>query len=124
MVDRTSRQALESEAEILVASQLDLLAQIEAQLRAVHHLMRHIEPLRPRSAGQPSEPISNGHRADSLSGLSSELDAIEHQLSVQLECCEDMQATIGRMRRRLPALKKAAALIEPTGSPVEDDKDI
>ena len=123
MVDPATRRKLESEAEILAASQLDLLAQIEAQLRAVHHLMRRIEPLRARSVGQPSEAMTNGERADTLTGLSGDLEAIEQQLSVQLGCCEDMLATIAQMRQRLPALKQAAGLIEQTGLSSQDDTD-
>ena len=118
MVNPATRRKLESEAEVLAASQLDLLAQIEAQLRAVHHLMRRIEPLRARSEGQPSEAMTNGERADTLTGLSGDLEAIEQQLSVQLGCCEDMLATIALMRQRLPALKQAAGLIEQTGFPL------
>ena len=34
--------ALEMDAEFLVLDQLDLLAQVEAQLRAVHHTMRRM----------------------------------------------------------------------------------
>ena len=123
MVDPATRRKLESEAEVLAASQLDLLAQIEAQLRAVHHLMRRIEPLRARSAGQSSEAMTNGQRADTLTGLSGDLEAIEHQLSVQLRCCQDMQATIAHMRLRLPALKKAAGLIEQTEPSSQDNTD-
>ena len=123
MVDPATRRKLESEAEVLAASQLDLLAQIEAQLRAVHHLMRRIEPLRARSGGQPSEAMTNGERADTLTGLSGDLEAIEQQLSVQLGCCEDMLATIAQMRQRLPALKQAAGLIEQTGLSSQDDTD-
>ena len=123
MVDPATRRKLESEAEVLAASQLDLLAQIEAQLRAVHHLMRRIEPLRARSGGQPSEAMTNGERADTLTGLSGDLEAIEQQLSVQWGCCEDMLATIAQMRQRLPALKQAAGLIEQTELSSQDDTD-
>jgi Ni2+-binding GTPase involved in maturation of urease and hydrogenase len=38
----TGIKAFKSQAEVLVVHQLDLLAQIEAQLRAVHRTMRRI----------------------------------------------------------------------------------
>ena len=67
--------------------------------------------------------MTNGERADTLTGLSGDLEAIEQQLSVQLGCCEDMLATIALMRQRLPALKQAAGLIEQTGLSSQDDTD-
>jgi hypothetical protein len=39
-------EAFEAEAELLAVHQLDLLSQLEAQLRAVHKTMRIIEKLR------------------------------------------------------------------------------
>ena len=42
-VDRRQMDLLEQDAELLAAYQLDLLAQLERQLRAVHLTMRHIE---------------------------------------------------------------------------------
>ena len=119
MVDRVTRQTLETEAEVLAVCQLDLLAQIEAQLRAVHHLMRRIERLRSPKTGQPTEPMSNGQRSETLRELAGELEAIEQQADVQLECCEDMRATIGKMIQRLPELKQAVALLDDPGSPTE-----
>jgi uncharacterized coiled-coil DUF342 family protein len=115
MVDRVPRQTLDSEAEVLAVCQLDLLAQIEAQLRAVHHLMRRIDRLRSPKTGQPTEPMSNGQRSETLRELSGELEAIEQQVDVQLECCEEMRAIIGKMIQRLPALKQAATLLDDTG---------
>ena len=115
-MDRVTRQKLETEAEVLAVCQLDLLAQIEAQLRAVHHLMRRIERLRAPKTGQPTEPMSNGQRSETLRELSGELEAIEQQVDVQLECCEDMRATITKMIQRFPALKQAAALLDDPGS--------
>ena len=67
--------------------------------------------------------MTNGERADTLTGLSGDLEAIEQQLSVQWGCCEDMLATIAQMRQRLPALKQAAGLIEQTELSSQDDTD-
>ena len=39
-------EAFEAEAELLTVDQLDLLAQIELQLRTIRHTMKHIERLR------------------------------------------------------------------------------
>jgi hypothetical protein len=108
MASDASRLELEREAEVLAAHQLDLLAQIEAQLRSVHSLMRRIELLRARKPGQTTIPMSNGQRSTSMVGLSGELDAIEQQLGIQHDCCADMQATITRMQQRLPVMKTVA----------------
>jgi hypothetical protein len=44
-------ELVESEADILTAHQLDLIGQIEHQLRCVHNTMRHIEKNHPKHAG-------------------------------------------------------------------------
>ena len=46
MGNQPQRRVLEDMAEWLAVEQLDLLAQVEAQVRAVHHTMRSIEKLR------------------------------------------------------------------------------
>ena len=72
----------EMEAELLVAHQLDFLAQIESQLRAVHQTMRRIERLRNVNSRVGPE-LSNGGREDVLAGLMRELNAVDEQLLVQ-----------------------------------------
>jgi hypothetical protein len=97
--------AFESEAEVLAAHQLDLLSQLEAQLRAVHHTMRCIEKLR-GSKYRIGTELTNGERSDTLKTLASELAAIDTELNVQHQSCEDMQQSIRAMQARLSALRR------------------
>ena len=111
MVEESDRnrgiQSLEHCAELLVVQQLDLLAQVEAQLRAVHQTMRRIEKLRTAQYRVGPE-LSNGQRSDTLVGLKSELDRLDEHLLTQHECCGDMQDLVGKMQAMLSALKRAA----------------
>lgn len=113
MLDEAARLQLEGEAEVLAAHQLDLVAQIEAQLRAVRSLMVRINRLRPHQPGELKIPLPDGHHAPTLEGLRGELAAIEQQLGTQQESCTAMHATIARMQRHLPALKDGAREIGP-----------
>ena len=108
MSDQRERQldALETYAEILVTHQLDLIAQLERQLRAVHHTMVRIEQLRTakrRRAG--SATLSDGARDTTLQHLSGELTAIDTELDTQHELCLEMQATVDKMRAKLRAMR-------------------
>jgi chromosome segregation ATPase len=116
-----SLRLFEAEAELLVAHQLDLLAQIEAQLRAVHHTMRRIERLRPAKLRVGAE-LSNGQRQTALVGLSSEVTELDKQLSEERDCCEFMQTTIKQMQARLVDLKQAAARLENESDARSPDK--
>src|SRR5438445_4847567 len=100
--------AFEREADLLAVHQLDLLAQIEAQLRAVHHTMRRIERLRGAKRRVGVE-LSNGERSTTLGGLSREIDALDKQLEEEHQCCASMQETIKHMHQRLADLKHVAA---------------
>jgi hypothetical protein len=104
-------RTFEREAEMLVVHQLDLLAQIEAQLRAVHHTMRRIERLRGGKRHVGPE-LSNGERATTLAGLSGELEDLDQHLLIEHECCGLMQETIKEMQARLAGLKQTAARLE------------
>jgi hypothetical protein len=100
--------AFETDAEFLVLEQLDLLAQVEAQLRAVHHTMRRIEKLRnPKHRVGPE--LSDGVRSDTLAGLAAELEALESHLATQHSCCHEMLNTVERMRNRLALAKGQTA---------------
>ena len=105
---------LEQDAELLVLEQLDLLAQVEAQLRAVHHTMRRIEKLRAAKFRRGQVELSNGQRADVLGGLSEELCALDEHLDQQHQCGKEMQTTVERMQQRLKALREAAAQASET----------
>jgi hypothetical protein len=115
-VDDETREKLDAEAEVLALFQLDLLAQVEAQVRAVHHLMRRLGQLRARRPGQTMVALSNGERSDLMVALADELTAIEAQLGVQQVCCDDMHETIARMQERLPVLKRIASQLDPNVS--------
>jgi chaperonin cofactor prefoldin len=109
-------ESLEFDAEILVAHQLDLVAQIERQLRAVHQTMRQIEQL--RSAKRRAGPaLSNGEKATTLKHLSDELAAIDQELSTQHESCVEMQSTVDKMRGRLRAMRHATRTLLPSDDP-------
>jgi predicted nucleic acid-binding Zn-ribbon protein len=99
------RAAFEAEAEVLAAHQLDLLSQLEAQLRAVHHTMRCIEKLR-GAKHRVGPDVTNGQRADALNTLAAELAAIDKELNVQHQSCEDMQRSIREMQAQLSALRR------------------
>ncbi len=100
-------KAFEVEAEKIVVHQLDLVAQLEAQLRAVHHTMRAIEKLR-SARYRIGRDLSNGERGDTLTTLSDELEAIDAELQVQHQSCLDMQRSIRHMQAVLTALREAA----------------
>jgi uncharacterized coiled-coil protein SlyX len=108
--------SLEREAELLVAHQLDLLAQIEAQLRSVHHAMRRIERMRgaPKRVGAE---LSNGERRTMLVGLSAEIAELDKHLAEEHEGCALMQTTIRRMQERVAKLKHAALGIDTSPEP-------
>jgi hypothetical protein len=74
-----------------------------------------IEQLR-RKPGQTTIEVSNVHRSDTMAGLSGDKDAIERQLSIQPECCAEMQGTITRMQEHLPALKTVAGWLSTPGT--------
>src|ERR1700704_4875068 len=118
---RTSQiQQFEMEAELLVAHQLDLLAQIEGQLRAVHQTMRRIERLRNVNTRVGPE-LSNGGRQDVLAGLMGELNAVDEQLLLQHQSSRDMQYTIAKMQERLAAVKRVAEKrLQPTDSGTDE----
>ena len=95
----------EEQAEELVVFQLDLLAHLEQQLRAAHHLMRDIEKLRSVKKRVGPE-LSNGERGDTLSHLDSELDALDIQVRTQRHLCSDMHQTINQMQTKLEHVRQ------------------
>ena len=102
------RTLVEQEAEYLVVSQLDLLAQLECQLRAVHQTMRRIETLRSAKDRVGGE-LSNGEEIDTLDHLTEEVNAIDHELETQHESCQVMLSTVAHMRERLRQIRTPAA---------------
>ena len=109
----------EADAEMLVVLQLDLLAQVEAQLRAIHQTMRRIERLRgPEFRVGPQ--LTDSQRGVTLSGLSDEVEAIDAQLTEEHECCSQMQVSLGKMHACLASLKRVAVALAPAKD-AEDD---
>ena len=101
-------KAFEAEAEKIVVHQLDLVAQLEAQLRAVHHTMRAIEKMR-AARYRVGRELSNKERATTLTTLGVEIQSIDEELRVQHQSCLDMQRSIREMQARLTALREVAA---------------
>lgn len=97
---------LEDHAEHLVACQLDLLAQMEAQLRAAHRLMRHIEKLRGRQHRVGPE-LTPPQRSDTLTSLEEEVAGIDGELRTQHQCLAEMHSVIEKMRVALEALVRS-----------------
>ena len=100
--------AFEEEAEALATYQLDLLAHLERQIRAVHHTMRHIEKLRSLQHRVGPE-LSNGQREQTLGHLADEVTDLDAHITTEHECCADMQSTIAHMRERISRLRVRVA---------------
>jgi hypothetical protein len=107
----------EVDAEVLVAYQLDLVAQLECQLRAVHHTMRQIEQLRSGTRRVGPE-LPNGGKVKTLNHLTDELTAIDQELTRQHESCLEMLRTVGKMRDTLRAKK----VVSTSPSPSDDSE--
>jgi hypothetical protein len=103
----TARAVVEREAEYLVAYQLDLLAQLEQQLRAVHQTMRQIEKLR-TAKDRVGDSLSNGQKIDALDHLAQELGLIDDELKTQHESCQLMLETVEKMRGRLRDIRRGS----------------
>jgi hypothetical protein len=50
--------------------------------------------------------LTDAGRTETLKSLASELEAIDNELHVQHESCEDMQRTIREMQARLALLRQ------------------
>ena len=106
----------EDDAEVLFVQHLDLLAQLEAQLRAVHHTMRRIERLRGGSR-HVGPKLTNGERESILLGLAKEIDELDRHVGIEHDCCRAMHTTIGEMQQRVSTLKKLAERLHGTREP-------
>jgi hypothetical protein len=100
-------RGFELEAEWLAVEQLDLLSQVEAQLRVVRQTMVQIETLRGVKYRVGPE-LSNAKRGDALEALSGALIGVNEQVTSQGTCCRDMLATVDKMQHRLLELVRAA----------------
>jgi chaperonin cofactor prefoldin len=122
--DRKSEMVdFEDDAEVLFVQHLDLLAQLEAQLRAVHHTMRRIERLRGDSRRVGPE-LANGERESIVLGLAKEIDELDLNVAIEHECCRAMHTTIGEMQQRVATLKRLSTRLRETRElPAQDDAD-
>jgi hypothetical protein len=115
-----ARQSLihdfEDDAEVLFVQHLDLLAQLEAQLRAVHHTMRGIERLRGGSRRVGPELV-NSERETILLGLATEIDDLDRYIAIEHDCCRAMHTTIAVLQQRIATLKRLTARLQETREP-------
>jgi hypothetical protein len=110
----------EDDAEVLFLQHLDLLAQLEAQLRAVHHTMRGIERLRGGTRRVGPELI-NSEREAILLGLATEIDELDRYVAIEHDCCRAMHSTIAVLQERVATLKRLAARLHETPEPSAQD---
>jgi hypothetical protein len=109
------RKTVAETAEVLAVHQLDLLAQIESQLRAVHRTLRQIEKLRSTKTDVGGE-LSNGEKLDALNDLTKELNAIDRELDTQHASCQVMLTTVETMRARLREIRTPLLASDATES--------
>jgi len=93
---------------MLTVLHLDLLAQVEQQLRAVHHTMRHIEKLR-QAKNRVGPELSNGQRETTLTHLGEEVDALDGQLNAEHACCTEMRDIIAKMQGHVREMRRHVA---------------
>jgi hypothetical protein len=108
-------QLVERDAEMLAVLHLDLLAQVEQQLRAVHHTMRHIEKLR-QAKNRVGPELSNGQRETTLTHLGEEVEALDAQLDTEHACCTEMRNIIAKMQGHVRELRRRVALTDRTSN--------
>ena len=115
-------QRLEEQAELLNAHQLDLVAQIETHLRAVHQTMRRISSLR-SSRHRVGRELTNGEKRATLDALAGEIEAIENQINLQQDTCREMQTIVHRMQEAAGDLRLIALRLRTpdSDSPAERD---
>ena len=111
----------EREAEVLVVYHLDLLAEMESALRAVHGTLRRIHSLRGKEFRSGRE-LNDGERQSTLTGLSDELTEIDRSLHDEHECCANMQQTIKKMQLHLGKLKRLATKVHNLTEGAEDEE--
>jgi hypothetical protein len=106
------------DAEMLAISHLDLLAQLERQLRAVHQTMRQIDKLRNlKRRIEPAAPVALDQVQPAQASLDEDIEALESHLHVEHSCCSHMRDTIIKMQCRVADLRRHAPAIDepPSG---------
>jgi uncharacterized coiled-coil protein SlyX len=114
MIDETSRVieqcGVDEMADWLAGQQLDLLAQVDAQLRAVHRVLRRIEKVRAARHAEGPLPPSEDRRGKGVKALSGEIAELDVHLASQADCCREMMATIEGMQSRIADVKLGVPL--------------
>jgi len=103
----TILRGLEDQADLLNAYQVDLVAQIEAHLRAVHHTMRRISSVR-AARYRIGPELSNGERVEALKDLASEMTEIQSQINIQAKTCDHMGQLVVQMQETAVHLRRMA----------------
>jgi hypothetical protein len=108
------------DAEMLAISHLDLLAQLERQLRAVHQTMRHIDKLRhlKRRVEPATAPVAPDQLQLAPTSLDEDIETLESHLHIEHSCCSHMRDTIIKMQCRVADLRRHASAIDepPSGT--------
>jgi hypothetical protein len=105
------------DTEMLAVSHLDLLAQLERQLRAVHQTMRHIDKLRNlKRRVEPVAPLSADQSETASTSLDEDIEALDSHLHVEHSCCSHMRDTIIKMQSRVADLRRRASAIDRSPS--------
>jgi hypothetical protein len=105
------------DAEMLAVSHLDLLAQLERQLRAVHQTMRHIDKLRNlKRRVEPVAPLSTDQSEAAPTNLDEDIEVLDSHLHVEHSCCSHMRDTIIKMQARVTDLRRRASAIDASPS--------
>jgi hypothetical protein len=105
------------DAEMLAVSHLDLLGQLERQLRAVHQTMRHIDKLRNlKRRVEPAAPPSPDQSQTAPTSLDEDIEALDSHLHVEHSCCSHMRDTIIKMQSRVADLRRRASAIDESPS--------
>lgn len=107
-IDRAPQvEFIEHSADLLAVHQLDLLGQIEEELRAVRHTMLAIEQLRPLP-NRVIEELPNGEKQKVLEQLTVELKGLDSLLLQQHDTGAAMLAITRQMMYRVRALLQAS----------------
>jgi hypothetical protein len=105
------------DAEMLAVCHLDLLVQLERQLRAVHQTMRHIDKLRSlKRRVEPVAPLSTDQPQATPASLDEDIDALDSHLHVEHSCCSHMRDIIIKMQSRVSDLRQRASAIDESAS--------
>ncbi len=113
---------LEREAELLVLQQLDLLVQLEGQVRVVERMKSHLEKLRGAKYRIGPRPAREERQA-ALARLIDELGELDRQGLLQHQCCLDMRRAVGTMLTSLVTLGSRFPAGSSSAEPKRDSHD-